>query len=636
METPEMHVSPIHSFLQSMSTLAGTPVDVLDDLPASSRSSIRDQSPVDSGVAAICDLDGAQYIACRFGDSENRVVVAGPLSASTSDEHITRICEALEGACSGLAELVDQEVGRRDIAKRVELLSSAAIAISSELSLETVLNRIVELARSISGAKYAALGVPGSDGYLERFITAGMTEEQVRAIGDPPRGHGVLGALIKDSQALRIPDIAEHPQSVGFPDNHPPMKSFLGVPIEARGVGLGNLYLTEKQNAKEFTDEDLQLVELLARHAAVAIENAQLYAQLETQEARLRFIIDQLPEAVILADSDNEQITLANRQSSLLLGWELRPPMPLREFLERNGRFDPNGVPLEEEQIPMVRSLRFGETVSMFELQANRPDGTRLSLLANSAPLRSPDGTVTAAALVFQDITRIKDAEQIKDDFLSLVSHELRTPLTTIHGGAHLLLQEGVQLDHIAEAEIIGDILTESRRLANLVENMVQLANIRAGRFRIEAEPVHVEMLARRSMRGIADVAQDREIRIEVVRDLLALGDPDSLDQVLRNLLLNAIKYVPDDTPIVVEAANVERQVHIAVRDFGPGVDKNDLPLLFDRFQRGSKHANTAGMGLGLYLSKMIVEAHDGELWVELPEDGGSRFIFSLPVAEEL
>jgi signal transduction histidine kinase len=161
---------------------------------------------------------------------------------------------------------------------RLRTLIGTGLAINSELSLDGVLQRIVEAAALVTGAQYAALGVIDATGTsLERFITHGIDEQTRSVIGDLPRGRGVLGALITDSQTLRLHDLAEDPRSVGFPPGHPPMKSFLGTPIVLRGVAYGNLYLTEKEGGADFDSDDEELVTLLSAQAAVAIENARLY-----------------------------------------------------------------------------------------------------------------------------------------------------------------------------------------------------------------------------------------------------------------------------------------------------------------------------------------------------------------------
>ena len=161
---------------------------------------------------------------------------------------------------------------------RLRVLVDTGIALSSELSLDALLQRLVETAAELTEARYAALGVIDKAGQgLERFLTTGIDADTHAAIGDLPRGRGLLGVLIRDTQTLRLHDIADDPRSVGFPRHHPPMKTFLGVPILLRGVAYGNLYLTEKEDGGDFTEDDEELTQLLATQAAVAIENARLY-----------------------------------------------------------------------------------------------------------------------------------------------------------------------------------------------------------------------------------------------------------------------------------------------------------------------------------------------------------------------
>lgn len=162
--------------------------------------------------------------------------------------------------------------------ERLRILVHAGIALNAELSLDALLQRLVETAAELTGARYAALGVIDRAGRsLEGFFTTGIDEETRSAIGDVPSGRGILGVLIREARPLRLRDIAEDPRSVGFPRNHPPMRSFLGVPIVLRGVAYGNLYLTEKADGAEFSAADEELTQLLAAQAAVAIENARLY-----------------------------------------------------------------------------------------------------------------------------------------------------------------------------------------------------------------------------------------------------------------------------------------------------------------------------------------------------------------------
>jgi len=163
---------------------------------------------------------------------------------------------------------------------RRDKLIEAGMILASELSLDAVLQRIIELAFEITDARYGALGVIGPGGDLQEFITTGITPEEREAIGAPPHGRGILGALIREGKPLRIPNISADPRSVGFPHNHPKMTSFMGAPIIVRGEVFGDIYLTEKKGAPEFDGRDERDVLVLAAQAGVAIENARLYQEI--------------------------------------------------------------------------------------------------------------------------------------------------------------------------------------------------------------------------------------------------------------------------------------------------------------------------------------------------------------------
>jgi signal transduction histidine kinase len=180
-------------------------------------------------------------------------------------------------------------VSRRNPQEGDRRLIEAGMALASELSLDAVLQRIVELAVDLTGARYGALGVLTPDGRsIEEFITVGITAEERAALGDPPTGHGLLGALIREARPLRIPDIGADPRSVGFPPNHPRMTSLLGAPVTGRGRVFGNIYLTDKQDADAFDEEDERVLVVLATQAAVAVENARLYDETERSGRELQ------------------------------------------------------------------------------------------------------------------------------------------------------------------------------------------------------------------------------------------------------------------------------------------------------------------------------------------------------------
>jgi signal transduction histidine kinase len=236
-----------------------------------------------------------------------------------------------------LQELLDRVSEVMASRERLSALLEAVVGIGSDLELSATLERIVVAGCRLVDARYGALGVIGRDGTLSEFITHGLSEAEHRRIGDLPTGRGVLGVLIKDPRPVRLPDIGRHEQSYGFPANHPVMRSFLGVPVRVRDHVFGNLYLTEKQGATEFTESDEQIVVALAAAAGVAIDNARLYAAaglrqrwleataeitnllvgevqrtaaLQLVASRARDVADAELAAVMLYDEDSDEVTV--------------------------------------------------------------------------------------------------------------------------------------------------------------------------------------------------------------------------------------------------------------------------------------------------------------------------------------
>ncbi len=186
-----------------------------------------------------------------------------------------------------LRELVARAEDVLDVEDRQQRLLDAVVSVASDLSLPDTLRRIAELAADLADAQYAALGVLGTDGMLSQFVTAGVDDALRRRIGDLPTGHGILGVLIRDPRPLRIADLSTHGGSVGFPPNHPPMRTFLGVPVRSRGAVFGNLYLTEKRGGGEFTQRDEDVVVALAAAAGIAVQNSRLFDEVRRREAWL-------------------------------------------------------------------------------------------------------------------------------------------------------------------------------------------------------------------------------------------------------------------------------------------------------------------------------------------------------------
>jgi PAS domain S-box-containing protein len=517
----------------------------------------------------------------------------------------------------------------------------AALVVASELDLETVLQRIVDVGREVVHAHYGALGVADDQGHIVQFLTSGITPEQRAALGDLPHGRGLLGALIRERTPLLVPDIAADPRSVGFPPNHPPMRTLLGTPILLGDQVLGDLYLTDRLDEQPFTEEDLAAVQLRAAHGATAIDRARLFHQViesrqraEEQRDQLRDILDNLPSAVMIQAPPDGHVELANTGTIELI-FGASSPIGLVPNYGRDFRIlRADGTPIPNSHRPGLRALR-GEVLRNKQFVLERWDGSRLPVLVQTAPLRDARGEISRAVVVFQDITRLREAEQLKDDFISLISHELRTPLTAIHGGARLLADQRDVLDEETQHDLLADIVTESERLDRMLSNMLSLTAIQAGHLEANTEPVLIAPLARRVEAEVATRAPRHAFVTDVAEDTPPVeADPALLPQVMRNLYENAVKYSPDGGEIRTSTSVIGDRVRIEVTDQGVGIAPEHVPHVFERFRRPGADPTVRGMGLGLYLSRALINAQGGAISVESPGPGqGATFAVVLPIA---
>lgn len=517
----------------------------------------------------------------------------------------------------------------------------AALAVASNLDLGSLLQRIADLAREVVPSKYSALGVADADGRIIEFFTSGITLEERALLGPIPEGHGLLGELVKYGVPLIVPDIAAHPHSYGFPENHPPMKTLLGVPILHGARVLGNLYLTEKFGDALYDRQDLEILEMLAVHAASAIDRAQLYRQVEDahrtaieQRDQLRVMIDQLPSAVLIQLPPDGRVEIANVSAARLLVGEDGPLGEMPRYGEDFRLLEENGKELRGDSRLDLRALK-GESSRNRQLLLERANGSRVWVLCQSAPLRDAEGAVTRVVTVFQDVTQLREAEQLKDDFLSLVSHEFRTPLTSIHGGARLLASEGDRLDSAVRQELLEDVVTESDRLDRMLANMLSLAAIMAGRLQPSTEPLLLGPFVRKMVRETEARSPGYQFEIDVPVALPpAESDPELLSQVLRNLYENAVKYTPGGGRIVTRATSNGGTLTLKVIDSGGGIAPEHVSTVFERFRRPGADPGVRGMGLGLYLSRLLVEVQGGKIWAESDGIGaGASFSIEIPVA---
>lgn len=517
-------------------------------------------------------------------------------------------------------------------------LHEAALAISSELDLSRLLQRVVDVARQLTQSAYAALGMVGDDGLITQFLTSGLSATEREALGELPRGHGLLGVLIKEGRPIRVADIGADPRSVGFPPNHPLMITLLGMPIIFQGKVIGDLYLTDKANGQLWSDEDEWLTSLLASHAAVAIANAHLYraleeerAQADTERQRLQVLLETLPEGVVVCDARGI-ITRLNPVAQRLFDWDVGYHVSDRRVRVQH----PDSTPYASEDFPLVRTLRDNIHLPNQHLVISGPgDAPPRDIFTSAVPLRDAAGNLTGAVGVYQDITPLKEVERLKDDFFSMATHELRTPLTSINIAsgllAELLAPQGGRLATLADL-----VAENARRMRTLVDDLLDLSRLEHGRLALHRHPCDLPALIHHVMDQVTLLAQAKQQRLTTILPT-TLGpvpaDPTRIEQVLLNLLSNAIKYTPAGGTIQVELRGLDGQLMVGVQDNGPGVPPAEQDHIFERFYRRSQHEtdSSGGTGLGLPIARMLVELHGGRLWVEAAPGGGSCFRFTLP-----
>lgn len=387
-----------------------------------------------------------------------------------------------------------------------------------------------------------------------------------------------------------------------------------------------------------------------------ARERAEEFARRsEAERAWLQKVIDYMPEGVIIAAPDGS-LQQVNRAAH-----EMFASMPasildgsVRQMYDITG---PDGTPVPESRDPLVRAIRDYETVIGEELAVGRPDGTTVDLLCNASPLFDGEGNLAAGVLVFQDISPLKDVERLKDEFMSVASHELRTPLASVKATAQFLLRKANEGGEYSRQDLdrLSAIVQQSSRMARLIEELLDVGRLQSGRIRIDREPFDLSELVRESVETARYTYPQCAMEMQIEGPVEVVADRDRIGQVLTNLLDNAVKYSTGECRVEVSltssakagtsgaplrgtsGAPLRGTATIEVRDYGVGFDPEDAHRLFERFSRlGPLAHHSRGMGLGLFISKQIVDAHGGTITAhsEGPNRGAMMTVV-LPVSGE-
>ena len=366
----------------------------------------------------------------------------------------------------------------------------------------------------------------------------------------------------------------------------------------------------------------------------------QMAVQLEASLARLQAVVQQMPAGVIIAEAATGKVILANEQIAHIWRRPLPPSGNIEQYAEWQ-RFHPDGRPYAPEEWPLVRSLLTGERVTDEEIAIVHGDGTCGTLSVNSAPIRDAEGHIVAGVLVEVNITERKRGEQNlqemmsrMEDFLHMVSHDLRNPLTVVTGMASWLEQRLGEMGMEREAHTAQRILASAGRMNSMIQDLVESARLETSQLEMRKLPTDLLLLVRDILPRVGSRQDQARMQIEVPQPLSpVLVDAEQIERALVNLVTNALKYSPVDRPVIVRLEEREGEAVVSVVDQGIGIAPEEVPDLFARYYRAKTGRKTEGLGLGLYIARLIVEAHGGRIWCESELGKGSTFSFTLPLA---
>ena len=497
------------------------------------------------------------------------------------------------------------------------------------ISIRELLLQLVLQACEITKARYGALGILKPDGVsLKDFIHVGVPEDTAKAIGHLPVGKGLLGAVIREGRTIRAPDIAADPRSAGLPPSHPPMTSFLGVPLRVGQQVFGNFYLTDKQGGGAFTDEDARLLERFSAQASLTVAYAR---QAEQEERRLfETVVQQAPHGIVYFPAHRDGEALGNPAADRLLGRITRGNDPARTYDLKH----PDGRPLAEDELPSTRALR-EEAVINLEVVIERHHGRATPALLSAAPVRSGSGVKLGVVVIFQDITALKQFQHLRQDFMALVAHDLRTPLQSVLMQLEAIMQRAAGEAASVPISTLQLMKRNSQRLDHLVRDLLDASQVDAHSIQLDLVTVRLPELASSIVSQIEGALGAHAVGVVVTGEPPpVLANPLRLEQVVTNLLENAAKYSDEGTQIRILIEPSGRGATLSVEDHGPGIAPEELPRLFDRyFQTQRARAKRRGLGLGLFITKGLVEAHGGTITVESVPGTGSTFRIWLPAA---
>lgn len=513
--------------------------------------------------------------------------------------------------------LPDFRVRQRDY------LLEIARVITQELDLDKVLARILRHAADLLAGQAGLVALRTEPGWATA-ASYGIPNELIQ----------YLNPLLAD-----VPDY-EDPARFELPEVNRVLQRLarevslglftgVGLPLIAQNRVIGVIFVFRNYRGV-FSAEDRVLLQSFADQAAIAVQNAQQYASTNREKRRTDAILDAVADGILILAPDHT-IARCNPAFARLAG------RPVREVVGLNHgeaiRFDEieHGPTLEQSE---AGGWPLTPTATLYvEGDLERPDGSKLAVGVTYAPLLTQEGQLLNIIASVRDVSHFRQAEELQSTFISVISHELKTPVALIKGYVGTLRRPDVRWDSKVVKDSLEVIEEEADRLGGLIENLLDASRLEAGALPINASDISLPRLAERMAERFRTQTGKHNIVVEFPPDYpVILADEQRIGQVILNLLSNAVKYSPQGGEIRIWGQVRPEHVVVCVSDEGPGIAPGDIPHIFDRFYRADEaQRNTKGAGLGLYLTRAILEAHGGSIWVEPKYKGGACICFSLP-----
>lgn len=521
---------------------------------------------------------------------------------------------------------------------RLRRLHDANDEMFASLDLEHRLRNAVKSARDLMPADAAAVFLPNNegdalvirahDGLSESYVARQrLPMDEVRAQFRAAGEHVILelpADSLGDHALIKAEGLAK----------------LLSIPLFFESGLIGSLAIYTKDPKRTFEPDDIEVAHLLAATTAIGITNSRLYGEAVAQQDLHRHLLDALGDGVLIGWPSGRYETnprareiLGVRQFETLA--DLRAAVDVKDLM--------TGEPVARGAYPLDRALK-GEKCAG-EFFVTRPDtGERRDLEVSAGPVHGANGEVVAGVMTLHDITDLLASEREREQFLSIVSHELRTPLTPLKALAQLVRsrmrraqQQGTELDMDSLDRNLAAIERQVDRMNGLVNDLLSVSRAEKGSLSMERVPYDLAVVLRDVVQRYIDATVEEgrhTFTIEAPRNLPAHGDQLRVEQLLMNLVGNAVKYSPTGGQVRVALAAEDRSAEIAISDDGIGIPPDDLPKLGHPFVRGGGRAGTfAGMGVGLYVARIVAEAHAGSLALESDGDGkGTTVRVKLPL----